>query len=32
MHQAAVHGWWLAGLLWVGDRLRRVAKPALKLH
>ncbi len=32
MHQAAVHGWWLAGLLWVGDRLRRVARPALKLH
>jgi len=32
MHQAAVHGWWLAGLLWIGDRLRRVARPALKLH
>ncbi|MFC3626942.1 NAD(P)/FAD-dependent oxidoreductase [Vogesella amnigena] len=32
MHQAAVHGWLLATLLFIGDKLRRVAKPALKLH
>ncbi|MEQ6291402.1 NAD(P)/FAD-dependent oxidoreductase [Vogesella sp. GCM10023246] len=32
MHQAAVHGWLLAMLLFIGDKLRRVAKPALKLH
>ncbi|MGL6041344.1 MAG: NAD(P)/FAD-dependent oxidoreductase [Deefgea sp.] len=32
MHQAAVHGWILTGLLWVGDKLRRVARPSLKLH
>ena len=32
MHQAAVHGWILTGLLWMGDKLRRVARPALKLH
>ncbi len=32
MHQAAVHGWMLTGLLWVGDKLRRVARPSLKLH
>ncbi|WP_028450309.1 MULTISPECIES: NAD(P)/FAD-dependent oxidoreductase [Chitinibacter] len=32
LHQAAVHGWVLAGLLWIGDKLRRVARPSLKLH
>ncbi|WP_051534413.1 NAD(P)/FAD-dependent oxidoreductase [Deefgea rivuli] len=32
MHQAAVHGWILTGLLWIGDKLRRVARPSLKLH
>ncbi|WP_028453993.1 NAD(P)/FAD-dependent oxidoreductase [Chitinilyticum litopenaei] len=32
LHQAAVHGWILAGLLWIGDKLRRVARPTLKLH
>lgn len=32
LHQAAVHGWVLAGLLWIGDKLRRVARPTLKLH
>ncbi len=32
MHQAAVHGWAMAALLYVGDKLRRVANPALKLH
>ncbi|WP_034639590.1 NAD(P)/FAD-dependent oxidoreductase [Chitinilyticum aquatile] len=32
LHQAAVHGWILAGLLYVGDKLRRVAQPTLKLH
>lgn len=32
MHQAAVHGWVLAGLLYVGDKLRRAARPSLKLH
>ncbi|WP_035051779.1 NAD(P)/FAD-dependent oxidoreductase [Andreprevotia chitinilytica] len=32
LHQAAVHGWVLAGLLWIGDKLRRAAQPALKLH
>lgn len=32
MHQAAVHGWTLAVLLFIGDKLRRAARPALKLH
>ncbi|AXK40904.1 NAD(P)/FAD-dependent oxidoreductase [Crenobacter cavernae] len=32
MHQAVVHGWALAALLYCGDKLRRVARPALKLH
>ncbi|QEL54195.1 NAD(P)/FAD-dependent oxidoreductase [Chromobacterium paludis] len=32
MHQAAVHGWALAILLFIGDKLRRAARPALKLH
>ncbi|XZG69997.1 NAD(P)/FAD-dependent oxidoreductase [Chitinibacteraceae bacterium HSL-7] len=32
MHQAAVHGWTLTALLWIGDKLRRVARPTLKLH
>ncbi|KIA81253.1 NAD(P)/FAD-dependent oxidoreductase [Chromobacterium amazonense] len=32
MHQAAVHGWVLAVLLFIGDKLRRAARPALKLH
>ncbi len=32
MHQAVVHGWVLAGLLYIGDKLRRAARPSLKLH
>ncbi|GGP25555.1 NAD(P)/FAD-dependent oxidoreductase [Silvimonas amylolytica] len=32
MHQAALHGWVMAGLLYVGDKLRRIAQPPLKLH
>lgn len=32
LHQAEVHGWLLAILLFIGDKLRRVARPALKLH
>ncbi|WP_373976532.1 NAD(P)/FAD-dependent oxidoreductase [Chitinibacter sp. SCUT-21] len=32
LHQAAVHGWVLAVLLWIGDKLRRVGRPTLKLH
>ncbi|GAA5785319.1 NAD(P)/FAD-dependent oxidoreductase [Chitiniphilus shinanonensis] len=32
IHQAAVHGWVLTALLWMGDKLRRVARPAIKLH
>lgn len=32
LHQAVVHGWPLACLLWMGDKLRGVARPALKLH
>ncbi|SMC21786.1 NADH dehydrogenase [Andreprevotia lacus DSM 23236] len=32
LHQAAVHGWVLAVLLWIGDKLRRAAQPTLKLH
>ncbi|GAB7127180.1 NAD(P)/FAD-dependent oxidoreductase [Silvimonas sp. JCM 19000] len=32
MHQAAVHGWPMAMLLYLGDKLRRIAQPALKLH
>ncbi|HSC79823.1 MAG TPA: NAD(P)/FAD-dependent oxidoreductase, partial [Chitinolyticbacter sp.] len=32
IHQAAVHGWPLTILLWMGDKLRRVARPAIKLH
>ncbi|KAF0813160.1 NADH dehydrogenase [Andreprevotia sp. IGB-42] len=32
LHQAAVHGWILAVLLWIGDKLRRAAQPTLKLH
>ncbi|WP_148713671.1 NAD(P)/FAD-dependent oxidoreductase [Chitinolyticbacter meiyuanensis] len=32
IHQAAVHGWPLTLLLWMGDKLRRVARPAIKLH
>jgi NADH dehydrogenase len=32
MHQAAVHGWLLATLLFIGDKLRGVARPTLKLH
>ncbi|MBE9610515.1 NAD(P)/FAD-dependent oxidoreductase [Chitinilyticum piscinae] len=32
LHQAAVHGWVLAALLFIGDKLRGVARPTLKLH
>ncbi|MDR3429544.1 MULTISPECIES: NAD(P)/FAD-dependent oxidoreductase [Silvimonas] len=32
MHQAALHGWFMATLLYLGDKLRRIANPALKLH
>jgi NADH dehydrogenase len=32
MHQAVVHGWLLTGLLFLGDKLRGVARPSLKLH
>lgn len=32
MHQATVHGRLLAVLLYIGDKLRRAARPALKLH
>lgn len=32
MHQSALYGWTRAGLLWIGDKLRHVAMPQLKLH
>lgn len=32
MHQAAVHGWFRTLFLFIGDKLRRVVRPALKLH
>lgn len=32
MHQAVVHGWLMAVLLYCGDKLRGVARPSLKLH
>jgi NADH dehydrogenase len=32
MHQAVLYGWTRAGLLWIGDKLRHVALPQLKLH
>lgn len=32
MHQAAVHGWFRTAVLFFGDKLRRVVRPALKLH
>ncbi|WP_199055150.1 NAD(P)/FAD-dependent oxidoreductase [Aquitalea sp. ASV15] len=31
-HQAVLYGWRLAGLLYLGDKLRQSAQPALKLH
>ncbi|GGY10066.1 NAD(P)/FAD-dependent oxidoreductase [Paludibacterium paludis] len=32
LHQAVVHGWVLTLLLLIGDKLRRVVRPSLKLH
>lgn len=32
MHQAVLYGWTRAILLWIGDKLRHVALPQLKLH
>ncbi|UXY15725.1 FAD-dependent oxidoreductase [Chitiniphilus purpureus] len=32
IHQATLHGWVRTVLLWIGDKLRRVARPAIKLH
>jgi len=32
MHQAVLYGWLRAGFLFIGDKLRRVALPQLKLH
>jgi NADH dehydrogenase len=32
MHQSVVHGWLRAAMLYCGDKLRQVARPALKLH
>ncbi|AOY01140.1 NAD(P)/FAD-dependent oxidoreductase [Jeongeupia sp. USM3] len=32
MHQAAIHGWPMAMLLWAGDKLKKAARPTLKLH
>lgn len=32
MHQAVLYGWTRAVLLWIGDKLRHVALPQLKLH
>lgn len=32
MHQGVLYGWTKAILLWIGNRLRSVAKPQLKLH
>lgn len=32
MHQAVLYGWTRAGLLFIGDKLRHVALPQLKLH
>lgn len=32
MHQAVLYGWTRAALLFVGDKLRKVALPQLKLH
>lgn len=31
-HQGILYGWRLAGLLYLGDKLRQSAQPALKLH
>lgn len=32
MHQAVLYGWTRAIILWLGDKLRHVALPQLKLH
>jgi len=32
MHQAVLYGWTRTVLLWIGDHLRSVALPQLKLH